>query len=331
LDHKNFGPLGSEFRGFLGTGKSFGWAARFWVYNNCFATKIKKLLLGKSFGMGLGQDNSQGDLKQQGKSYGGSSKRMNKLNILEIQRFDASESRSKNIIGSPKSERDSHCKYISPIGSSKRGTETPKRCTANEVNRHGSPNLGKTNFKQKSNETKRKQNLSEEYNHRRKVWEKVINTKMVDTKKKLTPDFKNIMNSKCFNNTKETNPLTKKQQKKPSFALATATQAATKTSSTKPSAQNDRDKDPKKSEDPQSSSISKVRQILSSYRKKIRSGGSLTHFGGGNSQNPTLLCTNNENINHTVGISNIINHNNFNMITSGRRHRASNSNGNMYT
>jgi hypothetical protein len=105
---KNFGPLGSEFRGFLRKGKNIDWAAIFWVYNNCFATKIKKLLLGKSFGMGLGQDNSQGDLKQQGKSHGGSSKRMNKLNILEIQRFDANESRSKNIIASPKSERDSH-------------------------------------------------------------------------------------------------------------------------------------------------------------------------------------------------------------------------------
>lgn len=72
---------------------------------------------------------------------------------------------------------------------------------------------------------------------------------------------------------------------------------------------------------------------MSTYRKKIRSGGSLTTFGGGNQHNPTLLCQTNigENSNCLQNNAHNIDKSVFNNgnISSGRRHRTCNSNGNM--
>lgn len=150
-------------------------------------------------------DNQQNVSRTQKSYNSNNSKRQNNINILEIQKFDTTESKSKHLLSSPKSERESQYKYVNNQLNTKKVTDTPKRLYNHDINRHGSPNLGKTNPKNKSNENKRKSNFSEEYNHRRKCWEKVIHSKIAETKKKQTPDLKNIMNSKCFMQTKDCN------------------------------------------------------------------------------------------------------------------------------
>ena len=73
-------------------------------------------------------------------------------------------------------------------------------------------------------------------------------------------------------------------------------------------------------------SITKVRQIQSSYRKKIRGGGSQTAFGGGNLQNPTLMNTPSHGLNNDK-----ISNTNFMTINMNiANHKTSNSNGNLY-
>lgn len=294
-------------------------------------------------------------------------RRGNNNNILEIQKFDTTEYKSKNVVSSPKSERETFQKYNGNQVASRKVLDTPGKRTGSDIYRHGSPTLAKTNLKVKSNENKRKGNFSEEYNHRRKCWEKVINNKIAETKKKQTPDLKNVMNSKVApKEAKDTNKdthntsLAKKHVKKPNPSLSPGvnpilsnpttptinstilgnctllnqhqTSRAEKKETTKDKETNGSAKN--------STSISKVRQILSTYRKKIRSGGSMTTFAGGKPEgNPTLLHLNmnmnfhaNNIDNSNCCVNNLMhcNHNNNGINSTGRqRHRASNSNGNM--
>ena len=289
----------------------------------------------------------------------------NHNNILEIQRFDTTEYRSRNLIASPKSERECHYKYSGNQIGSRKVLDTPGKRLDSGIYRNGSPNLVKTNLKVKSSDNKRKENGSQEYNHRRKCWEKVINNKINETKKKQTPDLKNIMNSKLLNKEPKDSSkdphntsLAKKNLKKQTASLSpsnvpTSSNPTTPTisstiqekgtlvnqhqSSRAEKKETTKDKEAKDSSK-NSTSISKVRQILSTYRKKIRSGGSMTTFGGGKpSENPCLLHLNmnmnfhNNNIdNSNCCVNNVVYTSNGNVINSGRqRHRASNSNGNM--